>query len=341
SEGIGVGFKEASLRGIEVSVPDSGVYALTDSDPTSIDPTREGFDTITLFAKNISAEDVEMNGGTVHLILKYMVSQQNQFRPSPPNPVFAFRHIQKSLPGIQSIPKDDYVKFEFHLGQEQIPMYATDLYFYLVYNETTGEGAQNAFVGFRDISEPTPLDYYNSMDKICLSNQFYDAGGAAAIELVDQDGDGIAEPPMEWDVYAHDRKDVYIRYSPSGDPQKVSLQSHNYKIPYQAAGEYTRLFVLSDEQFCFSASDGEIVMVDSRDGFGHYPGNYQGDIFVISSIRNQVRVTAPGDSGYNPDTISYIRYVPWFHRFRDIESSWINHSVSNRPYPADSVCTFD
>jgi hypothetical protein len=280
-----------------------------------------------------------MDGGSIRLVVKYSAAQQDPFQNYAPEHPYEFRYIEKELQGSHTIPKDTPVLFEFDLSTEEIPLWATDVYLYLIYRGKLGSENDSLCVGFKDISEPTPLDYYNSEDKICLYNQYYDGGSDAAIAVVDDNNNGIADRD-EWDVYAHDIQNIYIRYSPLDDPQYVSLDAYNYKIENLDAGDFTRLFVLSEYKFNFNASEGEQIKRDPRDDFDHY-GNYVGGIWGLNGLRNQVRVKEPGDPAYDPNTISYIRITPWFHQFRNIENSWITYSITNTPYPEDSICTHE
>jgi hypothetical protein len=339
NDAVAVGYKDISPRKIEIGLPDTGVYALTDADPASIDPTTEGFDSLTLFAKNIAPDEQTMDGGSIQLVVKYRVAQEDQFQMPAPEPPDEFHYIVKDLQGSHTISKGTPVQFDFDLSTEEIPLWATDVYLYLIYKGKLGLENDSLCVGFKDISEPTPLDYYNSEDKICLENQYYDAGSDDAIAVVDVNNNGIADR-SEWDVYAHDIQNIYIRYSPLDDPQYVSLDAYNYKIEYLGAGDFTRLFVLSDYKFNFNASDGEQIKIDSRDDFDHY-GNYVGGIWSQDGLTNQVMVNESGDTNYDPNTITYIRTIPWFDKYRNIENKWFVLSFDNTPYPEDSICTFE
>jgi hypothetical protein len=339
NDAVAVGYKDISPRKIEIGLPDTGVYALTDADPASIDPTTEGFDSLTLFAKNIAPDEQTMDGGSIQLVVKYRVAQEDQFQMPAPEPPDEFHYIVKDLQGSHTISKGTPVQFDFDLSTEEIPLWATDVYLYLIYKGKLGLENDSLCVGFKDISEPTPLDYYNSEDKICLENQYYDAGSDDAIAVVDVNNNGIADRD-EWDVYAHDIQNIYIRYSLLDDPQYVSLDAYNYKIEYLGAGDFTRLFVLSDYKFNFNASDGEQIKIDSRDDFDHY-GNYVGGIWSQDGLTNQVMVNESGDTNYDPNTITYIRTIPWFDKYRNIENKWFVLSFDNIPYPEDSICTFE
>jgi hypothetical protein len=289
-----------------------------------------------LSARNISTDGIMMNAGTIHLAVKYMVAQEDQFLNWPPNPDWAFYLIQKSLPGFESIPNDTPTEFEFDLMSSQIPLYATDVYLYLVYS-----GAEGTFVGFKDISEPTPVDYFNSMDKICLydetcpCDQIFAAGSPAAIEIVDSNGNGIPE----WDVYPHDLENLYINFSTLDNPQSASAQNHDHMFPYVAAGDSARLFILSDNKFNHSMK-GTLLALDPDDNFGHLP--FGGTVFTNqSAIYNQVQLIPEGSPYYDPDQVLYGRYVPsTYSTFRGV-LKWKGINGINSPYPQDAQCDYD
>jgi hypothetical protein len=331
ADGVGVGYAPfVEFRILEAGLSDEGVYALTDQDPAAIDPTTQGFDSITLSAKNIDPDNRDMSDGTVQLIVKYLVAQEDQFQNPPPYPSFSFHYIIKELLG-QTIPRitPDPIKFEFDLSDSQIPLWATDIYLYLVYKGQLGLESGAVAVGFKDISEPTKMSYYNCMDKVCIRGNMYDAGDEAYNIAVDEGKED------EWDVYPHDRQNVYIKYSSYEDPQSLTpaFDNCNYHIPYQAAGEYTTLFIITDYQFAENHSDGEIVATDPRDDFDHYAGNYIGGIWGLTAIKNQIEVQGPASPYYDPDQFVYIRHIPPFSPFRDIQNSWGVFSLSNRPLP--------
>ena len=82
------------------------------------------------------------------------------------------------------------------------------------------------------------------MDVICLDDGsgplLYQTGSDAALNIVDTNVDGTAD---EWDIYTHDIEDMVIKFS-----RDCTEPECKYSIPYLEAGEYKRLFVLSDYQ---------------------------------------------------------------------------------------------
>jgi hypothetical protein len=335
SDGIGVGYIPfTEFRTVDVSLPDEGVYALSDLKPENINPTAQGFDSLKFAAKNIDPNGFSMSAGTIHAIVKYRLAPQNPFQNPPPDSSNVFHYIVKDVPA-QSIPRvplesTNPAQFTLDLSGTPIPLWATDIYLYLVYTGQIGDTSCGTAVGFKDISEPTPIAYYNCMDKICIYGNIYNAGDealnvAASYGMQDQ-----------WDVYPHDRSDVYVRFSSFEHPQELSFGSfYNYKILYQAAGEYMTLYILTDYKFALNSSDGEIIATDARDILNHYAGNYVEPVFTADGCKNQTEAAYPGNPFYNPDQTVYIRYIPVFKSFRDIENTWLHISLFNQPVPED------
>jgi hypothetical protein len=106
----------------------------------------EGFDRITLFAKNTSPEGEDISGGTVQLVVKHRVA-----------PTDEFQYIVKAIEGIHSIPRvpdesSDPIEFQFDLSDTPIPFNAKEVYSYLVYRGQLGQENDAVAVGFKDIS---------------------------------------------------------------------------------------------------------------------------------------------------------------------------------------------
>jgi hypothetical protein len=332
-DGIGVGYLPfTGFRTIGIGLSNEGVYALSDLEPENINPAFQGFDRLSLSAKNIDPDNDVMSNGAIKIIIKYLPAYENQFQNPPPKSTEGFQYIVKDIPpqSIPQVPEEsaDSAQFSLDLSDTPIPLWATDIYLYLVYSGQIGANPCKTAVGFKDISEPTPIVYYNSMDKICIYGNMVDAGDEA-LSIATTYG-----MQNQWDVYPHDRSDVFIRFSSIENPQQLSYGSfYNYKIPYQAAGEFKTLYLITGYDFAFTSSDGLIIPLDSRDNFNHFIGNYVGGVLLSTAVRNQVEVVPPDSEDYNPDQTGYIRYIPLFSPFRNIENGWLNVSLRNRPMP--------
>jgi hypothetical protein len=320
--GYSAGLLDYFFRGnIEITRPDSGVYAQTDNPNT-------GFTSVKLLAKNTTSTGEEMTDGSIELVVKYKLALDDPFQSSPvPTTDEFFYKVVSELNSIRSIPKDSPVLLTFDLGQNTIiPLNATDVYLQIVYRGkfekdgvVTEDGA--VAVGFKDISEPTPIDIFNNMDKICLNGAWYNAGSPEAIAVVDTNNNGIAE---EWDVYAHDIKDIYVRFSPDANPQNASPTAYNYYFANLSAGTFSRaLYILSDYQFSYSFYI-TWIRKDASDPWTHIPSTY---LYSGTAIKNQTED---------------IRYYPTFYNFRNTDMWWGGGLIyRNAPYPSDSECSYN
>jgi len=328
-----VGYSAALLdyffRGaIEISLPDTGVYGLIDPS----DPPEQGFDHITLRAQNTSPEGEEMTDGSIELVVKYRLALADPFISYPDYVPYTEEFSYIVVPeasGTRSIPRESPGELDFDLSGNPIPLWATDLYLQVVYKGRLGPEDNAIGVGFKDISEPTPIDLFNSMDKVCLYENWYDAGSQKAIELVDADNNGIADPD-EWDVYPDDIEDIYVRFSPGATCQYPTETEYSLYIPYLSAGDYIRVFLLSDYEFCMGLSEVPVVHTHPDDHFGYCwfpPG-----LHSITGIKHQTELEL--------DPPRYIRYCPLITTFRGVDH-WISLIFLHGPFPEDSSCSLD
>jgi len=340
-EAVGVGFQQP-FNNIKISLPDSGVYALTDLGPDVVDPSQQGFDRIQILAQNTAPEGEEMTGGTVTLVVKYKLGEGDQFQNPPAATSDEFHYIVKELEGTHSISRITPVLFEFDINASQIPLWATDVYLNLVYKGNLGSEVGAIAVGSKDISEPTPINYYNVMDKICMTTstgpQLFDSGSTAAIDYVDVDNNGIADPD-EWDVYPHNAANIHIRFSPEDNPQAATSASsadNNYEKAILNLNDYFRLFILSDHRFNRSASV-EYVKITAEDQCDQFHGTFPRPPTAMDGIKNQTDLVDPVNCGYEP---CYARLIPGFHTTRGVVS-FFSVLFDNASNPIDSICSYE
>jgi hypothetical protein len=190
-------------------------------------------------------------------------------------------------------------------------------------------------VGSKDISEPTPIDIYNDMDRVCLNGNWYAAGSPEAIAQVDTNHDGIADLS---DVYPHDLKGVYIRFSSAAAPQDASSTEYNLHIPLLAAGDYfiRRVFVLSDYEFSYGYLVDQVVSKDRNDPYVHW---YGPEIYRYKGVKNQTEAGTPEQCMVlNRPSPCDIRYYPnRFHSFRG-QQIWEWVVFQDSFYPPGSSC---
>lgn len=319
--GYSSGLLDYFFRGnIEITLPDSGVYAQTNN-------PAAGFTQIKLLAKNTSSTGEQMTDGSIELVVKY----------SPSTTEFSYIVVPEAN-GLRFIPQDMPVELNFDLSQSQIPFNATDLYLQVVYQGKLGNEDGAVAVGFKDISEPTPIDICNNMDKICMNNTWYNAGSLEAIALVDKNGDGKAYGYNEWDVYPHILNSVYIRVSPASNSGYASPTEYNYQVSNIAAPGFSRaVYILTDYTFNYSFY-AVWSGTNSDDQWYHSPWT---TLYAGTAIKNQMDyVTDPEQCDGNP--ACYITYVPGYYTFRGVQMWWGGGVVFLNPeYPSGSSCAYE
>jgi len=241
---------------LEISLPGSKVYSVTTAD--------DGFDKITLSVKNNSVSTDEMTDGEIYLVLKYKVAQSDPFQsvPVPVSSDFTYRVIPEKN-NIRAIPRTP-VNLTFDLSSQKMPLWATDVYLQVVYKGKMGAEDNAIAVGFKDISEPTPMDFIN-IPNTCYHGTWVASGSDAAVTMADTNGDGIADS----DIYPHLFKDMYVKISSPGASENsmtATVDHYTYKAASVATGQYSRAYILSDEEFVFH-SRLQWVPVDSRDTY--------------------------------------------------------------------------
>jgi hypothetical protein len=321
---------------IEITRPDSGIYAQTTPD--------QGFSRVTLLAKNTTSTGEEMTDGSIELVVKYKLAIDDPFRNYPPDysfraaPEFSYI-VAPEANGIRSIPRGNPVELTFNLGNS-IPLWAIDVYLQVVYKGRLGNEDGAVVVGLKDISEPTPIDIFNDMDRICLKRNFYVAGSSGAITAVDTDetignNNGIAD---EWDIYPHDLKDIYGRISPVDAPRYASPANYNLLVPYLNAGHYVRaLYVLADDTFNNNFYQ-TWVKKDPGDAWAH--GSSVTDIFFGKAVKNQTDYVEDPNICAPMVAPCTIWWYPTFLSYRGTETWWGSGIMYiNNAYPLNSECS--
>jgi hypothetical protein len=331
--GYSAGLLDYFFRGsIEITLPNGGIYSLTNNPDA-------GFTRITLLAKNTTSNGDEITDGSIELVVRYKIAQEDPFQSYPVQTTNDFTYTVIPVSNnIRFIPKDIPVELIFDAVQNTIiPLNATDVYLQIVYKGKLGNEEGAVAVGFKDISEPTPVDLFNNMDKVCINGKWYIAGSDEALSQVN---------PLAQDVYAHDIQDAYLKISSINNPVDASPTDFTFYIPLIKAGTLYRAFVLSDYgDNTFSSSDyAPIVKTDERDIFDHTNAinkvtksgsaiKNQVDYQVEDQAEcDQIGTTAPCD----------IRYYPLFYSFRG-KNIWgpAGFIVDNPKYPEDASCPWD
>jgi hypothetical protein len=283
---------EYFFRGkIEISLPDGGFYAKTNQ----VSP-ENGFTTLKLLAQNISDREEEMTGGFVDLVVKYRTSPCDPFTndsiwdPTCNTQDIEFEYITVQYPEMVPIPGVDGppIELEFTLN-DPIPLWATDVYIFLVYRgalvkkDDTGTvlsyEAQAVAAGSKDVSEPTPIHIFNNMDKICLdtispqgnrAKGWHDAGLPAISQVdtweINKYGNNNGKGD-EHDVYPHKISNLYVRFSTVNAPRTVGMNEdeYHYRFVNIAPGSLlNKMYLLTDSTVNSADSD---------------PGNNMPDVF--------------------------------------------------------------
>ncbi len=278
-----VGYSAALLdyffRGtIEISMPEADVYSIISDPDAIVDPTTEGFDQIKFRIINTSPPGEEMNDGTLTLVLKYRVTLEDQLVNNPPDPEPEFRYTVKEFANT-TVPRDVPDEYTIDLSDSPIPLWATDLYLYVIYKGRLGQENDAVAVGFKDISEPTPVDIFNATDMPCVNGVKYPAYTAIS----------VADDP-EWDGFPHDIRDAYVLFSPKDMPlvlqRPISQNFFSYHVDTITPGDYDRKYILSDYTINMSRTLGWNGSIDPDDNFTH--PEHDIDFVEFNAIKNQM-----------------------------------------------------
>ena len=230
-----VGYSSALLdyffRGtIELSLPGQGVYAIAAPDGT--------FNEIHVNAKNSTTTGEEMSNGEIQLVVKYDLALSDPFKSVPVDVAPTTCIVVPEKNGVTTISKTTPIELIFDLSTNPIPLWATDVYIQVIYKGRLGNEIDSVAVGFKDISEPTPIDIANNMDLSCINGNYMIAGSDEAISASDTNNDGTAD----WDVFPHGLTNVYLAFN--GDA--ASPTNYIAKFASIPPGNYGRVFVLAD-----------------------------------------------------------------------------------------------
>lgn len=304
-------------RIFQITPPSQFIYSMVDAGSA-----KPEFTDIKVKIKNISTET--MQNGTLQAVAKYKKTTDD------PNFLYAV-----STPKTGISLGTDATEFSFDFRGSPIPINATDLYLEIIFKGIIGTEQDATAIGIKDISEPTPIDLFNSTDRICLNSKWYISGSPAAIAQVDKDNDGNANDWNEWDVYPHIMRNIYIKISSPTDPQTASPAVNNFALAELDAGQFRRtIYILTDNQFKYSvntvwARKGE------DDAWGHSTMTYMHD---GTAVKNQIDHTSDPDVCRSEIFCSNTVH-PGDHFVRGSNMWWGGGLVFiDSPYPASSSC---
>jgi len=330
--GYSAGLLNYFFRGnIEIALPARGIYS-------SATATAHGFTSIKLLAKNTTPNNEEMSdpiNGSIKLVVRYKLAHEDPFQSLDVATDEEFTYLTASeVNNVQTIPRDSTVELTFDLGQTPLPFWATDVYLQIVYRGKLGNEDGAVAVGFKDISEPTPIDLYNNMDRLCLNGGWY----------ITESQEAIDQAPGGWDIYPHKIEGSHLKISFAEDTAYASPSNYTFSPETIMPGTLYRAYVLSDYGYLFTYSDyTPAVPIRSQDTADHSNAILIGSI-AASAIKNQVdyQVTNETECAEVGATAPCdIRYYPLFYTFRGT-NIWgpAGFIVDNPKYPVNTSCSW-
>lgn len=310
---------------LELKLPPDGVYCFRPDEPA--DPRTQGFDRVSLYVRNTTDTGEQMTGGSIDLVVKYRFLTDDPDaqdpRPAARDP-FA-QYTPENLPALSDplyivkklddrtdhqIPLSEPVLIEFDLSGDQIPLWAVDVSFSVVYRGRLGGGEHGhvveegaVCVGYNDVAEPTPLYVVNDTDTVCYNDEWRRAS----------DLDDVT-PTM----ITH----AYIRFSEEGQPRDTTVEQggHIHSFLNLDPGRYKRVYLLSDYRYNQSV---------------HYVYHLAGESDVFSETATFLRQSIRSGIFYDQDSDALTRHYPVLDTFRNV-TFWNMFYVHN-----PNVCTLD
>lgn len=296
---------------IEITPPDRVVYGLTG--PTG------AFQQIKLKAKAALTTGDALTDGEIKLVVVYRPALEDPYQADLETIVPRGDFVSIVVPeqnGIRAIPADTPVELTFDLSNTPLPLLATDVHVQVVYKGAIGGWADAVAVGAKDLSEPTPIDFINTMDYSCLNGNYVVSGSPEAV--------AEAGTNTSWDIYAHRMENVYVKFSSVASPQLASSSLYDAFLPALGPATYGRTFILIDSTVYFS-TNAQIVRLDGRDGDPHL-GTYT-VLLLADPLINQTAVIDGQETGFYA-ILRLVRGVPF----------WYGVYYPNYTYPSGTTC---
>jgi len=236
---------------MEISLPDDGVYAVAGPDSS--------FTKIRLKVKNTTANHEDMTNGTIQAVIHYRLALEDPLQSCPVTTLSDMIYeVSASVP-LTSLANNTSQDITFDLSSSGVPSWATNVYAQVVFKGQLGNEEGAVAVGYKDISEPMPVDIINNMDTVCSNGKLYEAGSEAALKI-----------SSYGDLYKHGLRDVYVKFSPLDAPSSSKTASPtNYNAAFSSipSGNYGRVFILTEPYYVNSliSIDAGYAKEDSRD----------------------------------------------------------------------------
>jgi hypothetical protein len=311
-------------RFLEITPPDQFVYSMIDG---SENPKQ--FSEITAKVKNGNPAEALQNG-VIQAIVKFKPGEGAQ----------DFTYLTSEPIPIDSLSADSPREFSFDFSQHPIPVDITDLYLQVVFTGRIGDENNAIATGMKDISEPTPIDVFNNMDRVCINGSWYIAGSSEAIAQVDRDHDGVAE---EWDVYPHGLTNVYLKIAPVKDLVHASPDDFMFYASKITAGQMYRAYVLSEDQLNHSGYVTAVPIVqDDETNWDHsraiMKGKWAG--FVVKD-QEEYHLEQEVCAQYDMEAPCTVQQVPEYYTFRGKQMWGATGIIFDNPkYPPDTDCSW-
>jgi hypothetical protein len=258
---------------IEIGLPDEAVYAFTGDQnlKNTSQGQNQGFNQIKLTVKNTSADGEEMDNGEVYLVIMYRVAQSDPFQNQwVEKDDFTYQVLKSNITAIPRNP----VTLTFDLPTP-IPIWATNLALQVVYQGKLGTEDNAVAVGFKDISEPTPIDTINFL-QTCWNGTWKDC--------------------ENYGNFCMKVKKMYIKISSDQTPSDQRQASrNNYTYAYNKdntasdilKGDYIRLYILCDDIYNISFFYTWFSELDVNDEYEYT--NSTGVYYASNDLTNAVK----------------------------------------------------
>ncbi len=303
-----------------LSLPSTGIYAKT-ADSTLGSTFNE--------LKVTAQADITggLSGGSFTLALEYRETEDDPFQSLPvgTEPANAMTYVIRVAEknGVNTLPLGTPVELVFDLSQVPLSVRSTDLHLNVIYTDPAT--SKPLAIGYRDISEPTPVDIFNNTDFVCINNQWYPAGDPATIVLADQLGNRN-DIDDDTDTFRHDFTNIYYKLTSTVNPTTASAGDYTlFESGPVAPATFKRLgFVLTDYTLQYS-SMRDLVLIDPNDGWTGGTGT-----IATPETGMGVRNQADTDGNYTYSPMYNMRGKPMWGGAGTV--------YGNAKLPASSIC---